>query len=214
MKKPLHALRNEYQLKSFDEKDAKKNPLEQFRAWFDEMLSEQFKEPGAVVLATSSKGGKPSARVVLLKQFDESGFVFFTNYQSKKGKELSENPRAALLFYWDKLERQVRIEGKVVKTNAQISGAYFDSRPRQSRIGAIASPQSKVIAGRSALEKRMKTLQHEFPDDAHIPRPDNWGGFILKPAYFEFWQGRSSRLHDRIAYSHSKGRWKISRLAP
>ncbi len=214
MENTIHSLRNDYKLNALDEKRVNKNPMVQFRLWFGEMLAEDFKEPTAVVLATSSKKGKPSARVVLLKDYSDQGFLFFTNYSSRKGKELTENPRAALLFYWDKLERQVRIEGMVKKTGKEISDNYFDSRPKQSRISAVVSPQSQVVANRSVLEKKVEALQTKFPGDTKVPRPEGWGGFVFKPDYFEFWQGRSSRLHDRIIYTLSKGKWKISRLAP
>lgn len=214
MKNSLHSLRNDYKLKELNESDVDKDPMEQFRKWFGEMLLEDFKEPTAVTLATSTKKGKPSVRTVLMKDYSEDGFLFFTNYTSRKGKELTENPRAAMLFFWDKMERQIRIEGTVKKTDKTVSDTYFESRPRQSRLSAIVSPQSKVIANRRVLEKKVESLQAKYPDGTAIPRPAAWGGFVLKPTYFEFWQGRSSRLHDRIVYTLSKGKWKRSRIAP
>jgi len=191
-----------------------KHPYLQFDKWFKEVLKADFKEPTAVILATSTRSGKPAARAVLMKEYNKEGFVFYTNYNSRKGKALRENPSAALLFYWDRLERQVRIEGKVAKVNKEQSDDYFDIRPRESRIGAIASPQSEVIDDRHVLERRVAELAKKFEAVEKIPRPAHWGGYILKPSYFEFWQGQPNRLHDRIVYILSKGNWKIKRLAP
>lgn len=214
MKNAIHSLRNDYKLKELNESEVDKDPMEQFRKWFGEMLLQDFKEPTAVTLATSTRKGKPSVRTVLMKDYSSEGFLFFTNYSSRKGRELAQNPRAAMLFYWDKLERQIRIEGIVKKADKAISDHYFDSRPRQSRIGAIASPQSKVIPNRAVLEKKVEALQAKYRDDTRIPRPAGWGGYVFKPTYFEFWQGRTNRLHDRIVYTLSKGKWKRSRIAP
>lgn len=194
------------------EKNISKNPLTQFAKWFDEASHSKFIHPNAMMLATSSKKGKPSARIVLLKSFDESGFIFFTNYKSKKGKDLKENPFASLLFYWDVLEKQVRIEGKISKLNREESEAYFSTRPFNSRIGAWASEQSSVIKDRKILEREFEKYLAKFKTD--VPLPQYWGGYKLKPNYFEFWQGRKNRLHDRISYTKQKKGWKIERLAP
>lgn len=201
-------------METFSKKDLRKHPADLFDKWFQEMLQAGFKEPQAVALATSAKNGKPSVRMVLMKEYSAEGFVFFTNYYSRKGKELMENPSAALLFFWDKLERQVRIEGAVKKVSAQESDAYFNIRPRESRIGAIASTQSSVLKNRSQLENKVIALTKQFAADEIIPRPAHWGGFLLKPRYFEFWQGRPSRLHDRIAYKLSGKSWKTFRMFP
>ncbi len=194
------------------EKTISKNPFTQFKKWFDEASHSKFIHSNAMTLATSSKKGKPSARIVLLKSFDESGFVFFTNYKSKKGKDLKENPFASLLFYWDVLEKQIRIEGKISKLSREESEAYFSTRPYNSRIGAWASEQSSMIKGRNILEKDFEKYLTKFKTD--VPLPQYWGGYKLKPNYFEFWQGRQNRLHDRICYSKQKKDWKIERLAP
>ena len=189
-----------------------KNPFKQFEAWYGEVLNSDIKEPTAVTLATSSKDGTPSARTVLLKGFDEDGFVFFTNYESRKGKNLIENPVGELLFYWMDLQRQVRISGRVEKTSREESEEYFKTRPLKSRIGAWASKQSNVIPDREYLEKQFAEFEKKFGDD--IPLPPHWGGFRLIPEQFEFWQGRESRLHDRICYKKKDGEWEIVRLAP
>ncbi len=207
-------LRKDYQLLTLDEKDIEKHPSDQFEKWFKDVLKCDFREPTAVILATCSRDAKPSARTVLMKEFSKDGFTFFTNYHSRKGRELEENPKATLLFYWDLLERQVRVEGMVEKVSDEESDKYFDFRPRESRISAIASPQSQVVENRESLESKVNELTSEFVNEERIPRPPNWGGFILKPHYFEFWQGRANRLHDRIAYVHHNKLWKIFRLAP
>ncbi|MDZ4846685.1 MAG: pyridoxamine 5'-phosphate oxidase [Chitinophagales bacterium] len=196
------------------EEQLEKHPADQFDKWFHEMLKADFKEPTAVALATSTKSGKPSVRMVLMKEYSKEGFVFYTNYQGRKGKELLENPNAALLFFWDRLERQVRIEGKVKKVSAKESDDYFNIRPRESRIGAIASTQSSVLKNRETLEKKITELTKKYEAHEIIPRPAHWGGFLLKPHYFEFWQGRPSRLHDRIAYKLSGKMWKTYRMFP
>jgi len=201
-------------VKALNEKNVKKHPADQFDKWFHEMLKADFKEPTAVALATSTKSGRPSVRMVLMKEYSKDGFVFYTNYQGRKSRELLENPHAALLFFWDKMERQVRIEGKVKKVSAQESDAYFNIRPRESRFGAIASAQSAVLKNRATLEKKIAALTKRYAAQEVIPRPEHWGGFILKPHYFEFWQGRASRLHDRIAYKLSGKSWKIFRMFP
>ena len=192
-----------------------RNPVRQFRTWFDEVRAQEVSEQDAIsmTLATAAKDGQPSARVVLLKSFDDSGFVFYTNYLSSKGKELAENPRACLLFYWSTLWRQVRIEGDVEKISAAESEEYFQSRPLGSKLGAWASNQSEVIDRRETLEARYAELQKRFGED--VPRPEHWGGYRLKPNSIEFWQGRENRLHDRLRYSlRENGAWVIERLEP
>jgi len=189
------------------------NPFKQFLKWYNSALESDFLHPDAMTLATADKNSKPSARIVLLKGFDENGFVFFTNYESRKGNELISNSSASLVFYWDKLDRQVRIEGITEKISLKESEEYFQSRPRGSRLGALASPQSKVILSRQNLENNYRELEKKY-EGQEIPFPDNWGGYRLKPAYFEFWQNRDNRLHDRIAYTIENNSWKIVRLAP
>jgi pyridoxamine 5'-phosphate oxidase len=190
-----------------------KNPFTQFSTWYKLAFEQEFPHPDAMTLATSSIQGKSSARIVLLKGFDENGFIFYTNYGSRKGKELTENPYASLLFYWDKLDLQVRIEGSVKKVSSKDSEEYFHSRPRGSQIGAQVSAQSTVIESREELEKQYEELEKKY-EGKEIPLPDNWGGFILMPDCFEFWQSRENRLHDRIRYSKADTGWKIERLAP
>jgi pyridoxamine 5'-phosphate oxidase len=212
-KEMLQNLRQVYVSASLNEKDVAKNPIQQFDKWFKEAIDGQVIEPNAMTLATVNKGNWPNARIVLLKGFDENGFNFFTNYLSEKGKELKKNPFACLVFFWPELERQVRIEGKVEKLDKETSEAYFHSRPVGSQIGAIASPQSQIIADRKLLENKVEELTQQY-DGKTIPKPAHWGGYIVKPISIEFWQGRSSRLHDRIKYNLIDGRWKINRLAP
>ena len=190
-----------------------KNPFRQFSKWYDLALNSGFLHPDAMTLATADKTGKPSARIVLLKSFDERGFVFFTNYESKKGRELTQNPYATLLFYWDTFDRQVRIEGSVEKVPLKESEEYFRSRPRGSQLGALVSSQSNIIESREELEKKYEETAEKY-EGKEIPLPENWGGFNLKPAYFEFWQNRDNRLHDRIKYVLENDLWKIERLAP
>lgn len=212
--KKIAELRKEYQKERLDETDVDLDPIIQFGKWFQESLEAEVNEVNAMTLATADRKGRPSARIVLLKGFDENGFVFFTNYKSQKGKDLKENPYAALVFFWPELERQIRISGKVKRISATESEEYFSSRPLESRIGAIASSQSEVIASRNVLEEKFERVKEAFMN-REPERPRNWGGFILKPITIEFWQGRTSRLHDRILYSRKKKRtWKIERLAP
>lgn len=207
-------LRLDYKLKSLDIVDIKLTPTEQFKIWFDEALSAEIREPNAMVLATADKTGVPNARVVLLKGFDEKGFVFYTNYDSVKGTELQENPFATLVFNWLDLERQIRIKGTVVKTSEEESATYFHSRPKSSQIGAWASPQSRVITARSVIEENQDYLTKEYKNSFELPCPEHWGGFRVQPQQIEFWQGRSSRLHDRIQYTLVGNTWNIERLAP
>ena len=213
MHQEINEIRKEYKLHTFYEQDAAGDAIEQFTRWWNEALNSEIDEVNAMTLATASKTGIPSARIVLLKGYDENGFVFFSNYKSLKGKELAENPHAALIFFWKELERQIRIEGLVEKISAQESDEYFFSRPESSRIGAWASPQSEVIENRELLDENVKKFSTSFA--GNIPRPAHWGGYRVMPAVIEFWQGRSSRLHDRLRYTKSENsNWKIERLAP
>ena len=205
-------IRKEYKLRSLLEQDADPNPIKQFQQWWNEAILGNIEEPNAMALSTSNSKGKPSSRIVLLKGLSNDGFVFFTNYESRKGKELKENPYASLLFFWKELERQVRIEGTVSKIEEEKSNDYFLTRPALSKIGAWSSPQSSVIKSRDILEENVIKYQRQFNDD--IPRPPHWGGYVVKPAIIEFWQGRPSRLHDRLQFSLSNDKWIIERLAP
>lgn len=209
----LQNLRQEYRSAALSEAEVEKDPIAQFAKWFTDALSAQLFEPNVMTLATADKTGKPAARIVLLKGFDEQGFTFYTNYDSHKGHDLEENPRAALVFFWPALERQVRIEGTVTKTSAEMADRYFHSRPAGSQIGAIASPQSTVLADRHILENKVQELTQQY-ENKDIPRPAHWGGYVVSPVNIEFWQGRPSRLHDRINYQLTEGQWSISRLAP
>lgn len=205
-------LRREYAKESLDEAQVAHDPFEQFASWFDEALRSELPEPNAMVLATADRAGRPSARTVLLKGYDERGLVFFTNYESRKGRELAHNPQAGLLFVWLELERQVRTEGRIERVSAAESDEYYRSRPVDSRLGAWASPQSQVVPDRSAIEQRFADAAQLHGDDP--TRPPHWGGYRLVPDLFEFWQGRLSRLHDRIQYRLEARRWVIERLAP
>ncbi|AKD04671.1 pyridoxamine 5'-phosphate oxidase [Pontibacter korlensis] len=207
-------IRTNYTKQALTEDSVAKDPVQQFKAWLEEAIQSEVDEPTALVLSTVSAAGKPSARVVLLKGFNEQGFKFYTNYQSRKGQELAENPYASLTFFWPALERQVRVEGKVEKASPEDSDVYFHSRPKGSQIGAWASPQSQVIDKREVLEQREKQYTEQFSHVDQVPRPQHWGGYVLVPHYIEFWQGRPSRLHDRIAFELETNDWKIKRLAP
>ncbi|HWB64197.1 MAG TPA: pyridoxamine 5'-phosphate oxidase [Chitinophagales bacterium] len=208
--KDLSGNRRNYHKHELTEEKASPNPYEQFGWWYEDATQSGIIEPNAMVLATANGVAKPSARMVLLKSFTEEGFVFYTNYHSRKGHDIDENKQVALLFYWDELERQVRIEGTVEKIDAKLSDEYFAVRPYESRLSAIVSEQSEEIPSRQFLEDKLQDVQQS----GHIKRPEHWGGYIVKANYFEFWQGRASRLHDRLVYANANGAWKIKRLAP
>ncbi|MDB5236022.1 MAG: pyridoxine 5-phosphate oxidase [Hymenobacter sp.] len=211
----LADLRKNYAQRSLSETDVLPDAVRQFRVWLDEALAAKLEEPTALTLSTVSAQGQPSSRVVLLKGLpDDAGFLFYTNYDSRKGQELAGDPLAAINFFWPGLERQVRVEGRVEKAPESLSTDYFQSRPRNSQIGAWASPQSQVISSREALEAREAEVAAEFGAQDPLPRPPHWGGYILRPHRVEFWQGRPSRLHDRIVYEQEGNSWKRSRLAP
>lgn len=213
-KSNLATIRSDYQKKSLSKREVSANPMDQFEHWFEEATSAEINEPTAMNLSTVDKNGRPTARIVLLKGINDSAFQFYTNYDSQKAQDLARNPFAALTFFWPELERQIRIEGKVEKLSALTSENYFSSRPRESQIGAWASPQSQVIENRYMLEENVKNLKKKY-DGKDVPRPQHWGGYQLVPDKLEFWQGRSSRLHDRIVYRLGPdNHWMIERLAP
>lgn len=209
----LAKIRKEYSGHVLDETEVDLSPFVQFERWFKEAVRAEVPEPNAMVLATASGDGTPSARMVLLKGFDERGFVFFTNYEGRKSRELGQNPAAALLFFWSALERQVRVEGTVTKTTRRETEEYFATRPKEAKLGAWASRQGAVIPGRALLEQKMQELRKLYADE-EVPAPPSWGGYRLEPINFEFWQGRENRLHDRIFYSRAGGVWTIERLSP
>lgn len=206
-------MRREYTRWGLRENDMFEDPIQQFEKWFKTAIDEGFTDPNAMVLATVNSDNRPSARIVLLKDFDAHGFVFYTNYDSRKGMELADNPYTASVFYWAELERQVRIEGRVVKVSQKESEEYFHSRPFDSQIGAWASHQSQEIDSREELEKRYDELNQAY-ENKEVPLPDFWGGYRIIPDQIEFWQGRTKRLHDRIVYYHKKEGWEMKRLAP
>jgi pyridoxamine 5'-phosphate oxidase len=211
----LEDLREDYRLATLDESSCDSNPIQQFAKWFKEAKTAHLKEPNAMSLATSTLDGRPSARIVLLKEFGDTGFIFYTNYGSQKGREIEANPHVSLNFLWAELERQVRVDGAVTRIPAEKSEAYFRSRPRGSRIGAWVSNQSEHIESRAVLESRLAELETRFAGSDDIPPPGYWGGFCVQPERIEFWQGRTSRLHDRILYErNSNSSWKIGRLSP
>jgi len=205
-------IRREYVLAGLSEGDLAADPCVHLRAWLDQAIAADLGDATAMTLATADRSGRPSARILLLKGLDARGLVFYTHYASRKGRELAENPRAALVFFWPALDRQVRVEGAVERTSREESAAYFASRPLASRLGAWASPQSEVLSGRDQLEHAVESARERFGDD--VPLPDGWGGFRLRPESFEFWQGRLSRLHDRFRYRPAAQGWAIERLAP
>lgn len=206
--------RQDYEKSSLDESSVDRDPIRQFQAWFEQATEAGIAEPHAATVATATLDGRPSARIVLIRGFDERGFVFFTNYESRKGREIDANPFASICFFWQPLERQVRIEGAVVRATEAESDEYFRGRPTGSKLGAWVSEQSEVVAGREALEAELEAIKRRFPD-GEIPRPPHWGGFRVVPESVEFWQGRRSRLHDRLVYRKSpQGGWRIDRLAP
>ncbi len=207
--------RKSYERAALDEHDIDHDPFQQFTIWYDEAVAADLPEPESMTLSTATRDGRPSARIVLLRGYDETGFCFFTNYSSQKGQELASNPYAALTFHWVELERQVRIAGRVEKLTAEESDAYFQSRPSQSRIGAWSSPQSNVIPNREILEQFFDKYQKQYSDETAIPRPEHWGGYRVIPERIEFWQGRPNRLHDRLQFSRmDQESWTLKRLAP
>lgn len=211
----LHEMRKDYLKETLDSSDLSTSPFDQFTEWFLQAKATESREANAMVLSTAGQDGQPSSRVVLLKSVEDGGFVFYTNYLSRKSKELQANPKVSLVFWWASLERQVRIEGEVVRVSAENSNEYFNSRPLESRISAIASPQSQVVADREELEKLWKKTNKKIEDEGKVERPVYWGGWKVIPSKFEFWQGRASRLHDRFIYTPATNNsWKIDRLAP
>jgi pyridoxamine 5'-phosphate oxidase len=207
------SLRKEYTRVGLDKADLHPDPIVQFHEWFEKVIDADLHEPNAMIVATASTDGKPSARTVLLKGYDERGFVFYTNYEGRKADEIEANPMCALLFYWGELERQVRIEGRASRLSGEESDAYFAGRPRGSRLGAWASEQSRPVEDRSVLEERVRALEAEY-EGLEIPRPPFWGGYRVEPEEIEFWQGRENRLHDRLVYRREDGAWRIERLQP
>lgn len=211
--KNLSDFREEYRKGELHESEMLADPLEQFKVWMDDAINSHLSEPNAMAVATSTPDGKPSIRVVLLKEVNERGFVFYTNYRSRKGREIEKNPQASIVFDWHPIERQVRIEGKVLKVSAEESDRYFDSRPEGSKIGAWVSPQSEIVENREALDKMQEETERRF-EGKTIVRPPHWGGYIVIPEVVEFWQGRPSRLHDRVAYCKTEDGWQMKRMAP
>lgn len=213
LKKYINSLRHDFTLKHLDESIIEKEPFSQFEAWLKEAMQAEIPDPNAFILSTASAQGKPSGRVLLLRDYSSSGFVFYTNYNSRKGRDIESNPFASITFFWQQLERQVRIEGKLQKLAPEKSNEYFNSRPRESRIGAWTSTQSERIENRKVLDDLNQKYTQKF-QNKEIPRPKHWGGYQLIPDNIEFWQGRPGRLHDRLVYNLENGSWRISRLAP
>lgn len=213
MKNEVANLRRNYTKHHLLDAECADNAIEQFQFWFDEAVKGDILEPNAMILSTI-EANKPKSRVLLLKDFGERGFSFYTNYHSNKGKQIEQNPNACMTFFWDKLERQIRIEGTIEKLPAEESDTYFHSRPRGSQIGAWVSKQSEIISSREVLDKQLADYQTKFENEAVIPRPPHWGGYLLKPLSIEFWQGRPSRLHDRLKYTLKEGNWSTDRLSP
>ena len=211
----LQDLRENYDLSTLMKKDLKDNPIDQFNVWMKYAIEQEITEPNAMTLATVDANGRPSARIVLLKEVTEKGFIFYTNYGSHKAKQMQQNPNVALVFNWLDLHKQIRIEGKVVKISPEKSADYFKSRPKDSQIGAWTSPQSTVISSRTELEDKKRELEEQYSDTEQLPLPSNWGGYLVEPVLIEFWQGRPSRLHDRFRFKlQEDGNWEIDRLAP
>jgi len=211
--KKLHKMRREYDSGALQEQEMAADPMEMFARWLEEAIAAGIDEPNAMTLATATPEGKPSARVVLLKEMTRNGFTFFTNYRSRKGEELRTNPRAALLFDWHEMARQVRIEGAVEQLPPDESDAYYLSRPENARIGAWTSPQSRVVADRGELDALQREVEQRFAQEP-LPRPDHWGGYLVRPERIEFWQGRPNRMHDRLVYEKNEEEWSLQRLAP
>lgn len=209
----INKLRHDFLLKSLDEKEVAADAISQFGTWFKQAVDGKANEPNAFVLSTVGNDNRPSARIVLLRDFDETGFVFYTNYNSRKSREIELNPFASMTFFWPELERQVRVEGKLMKQSAAASDDYFNARPRSSQLGAWASPQSDSLPSRGVLDTALAEMEKRF-EGKPVPRPEWWGGFVLQPDKIEFWQGRPSRMHDRLLYAREGFEWKISRLAP
>ena len=209
----LHKMRQEYMSGNLNEEVMPQDPMQMFKMWFSEAIETGLTEPNAMTVATASLDGKPSARVVLLKEVNNMGFVFFTNYLSRKGREITVNPEVALVFDWHDMERQVRVEGRAEKLPVEDSDAYFNSRPEDAKIGAWASPQSKIVKNRDELEKLEDEIMEQF-EDMEVHRPSHWGGYLIRPSVIEFWQGRPNRMHDRIVYYNTEVGWSMHRLAP
>ncbi len=214
MDKPISEIRRQHAERGFTERRARSDPFRQFDAWFDDVFKANLPDPNAMTLATADAAGRPSVRVVLLKGFNQDGFVFYTNYESRKGRELLENPHAAACFWWSQLDRQVRVEGTVEQLSDEESDAYFAIRPRESQVASWASPQSQALESRAELVRRFREFAAQYKNQP-VPRPPNWGGFLIRPTMIEFWQGRRQRLHDRLCYRlDGEGRWIMERLAP
>jgi pyridoxamine 5'-phosphate oxidase len=214
MNRDIEDMRMNYTKGNLDEDSVLDNPIDQFKVWFEEATNSQILEPNALILATVNKNNIPSARTVLLKEIDPGGFIFYTNYRSEKGQDIADNNNVSMVFLWKEIERQVRISGIAEKIDPSRSEKYFHKRPKGSQIGAWVSPQSTIIESRAVLENKKREIEKKYQDHDQLPLPEFWGGYIVKPVAIEFWQGRPSRLHDRIRYALVDGSWKIERLAP